>query len=198
MLKKIPEAFREKFAAYSAKLPALNQKNVALAVIVFIFLASASLYARQVARENRERINREIEEALRKAQSEKEAAEKKAEPRQFSRLSFFLSGPVNASLAMPEDWEGKYRKKESGNRMTIMFIRPELEIPLFAVRYYSEDEWAKNKGAKEIEVEKEAEFIFAYETFADNPTKEEDVAAFVKMRGEVKNIMASLKVYDRR
>ena len=69
-------------------------------------------------------------------------------PLKYSRISFFNTHETRASLAIPEEWEGKYRMKETGNQVTFYYIGDSSkELELFSIIYYEYNEWENRKNS---------------------------------------------------
>lgn len=60
----------------------------------------------------------------------------------YSRISFFFALPVRGSLAVPENWEGKYRVQNGTDTMKISFLSASAgEKELFYIRSYFTPKW---------------------------------------------------------
>lgn len=75
--------------------------------------------------------------AVEKAKIEQVRQERieKVESAPKSRISFFLSRPIRANLAIPDYWEGNYRLSESGDKASFIYIEdPDNISEIFYVR----------------------------------------------------------------
>ncbi|MBD3247746.1 hypothetical protein GF382_00455 [Candidatus Falkowbacteria bacterium] len=124
----------------------------------------------------------EKKEAQEKARVEKIRQERveKIEKAPKSRISFFLSKPIRASLAMPDYWEGNYRISEKDNTASFIYIEDaERTTPIFHIKMVSLGELSNlEKGEKEIDknkrVKREDEtYTFVYKIYDQHPYEED-------------------------
>ena len=90
-------------------------------------------------------------------------------PINYSRVSFFLGQPVRASLAIPENWEGKYRIKQSARSVSFFYIgAPGEEIKLFSVYLFDQDDWVSSNDNSLVTIGTQDEWTIAYNISIDN------------------------------
>jgi len=129
-----------------------------------------------------------------KAAVEISPAPEEQQVRTYSRISFFHSRPVKASLSIPEDWEGEYRMKESGDKVNFYYIGdPGKEILLFRINSANKDDYDEREGYHHI-VEK-GDYVFNYELSTDNLDGVDNKEEYELMAGEVIDIISSFKVF---
>ncbi|MCK5537799.1 MAG: hypothetical protein KAI79_13310 [Bacteroidales bacterium] len=108
----------------------------------------------------------------------------------YSRVNFFLNSSNKASLAMPDYWEGNYRKKEEGNKVTFYFVRGVSdEVDLFSILF-------REKGL--VRDNAEQEFIGQNDNFDFIFKKSEifnlDDNVYYRMTEDINNLIKSFKV----
>ncbi|MCK5416499.1 hypothetical protein KAI92_03670 [Candidatus Parcubacteria bacterium] len=117
--------------------------------------------------------------------------------RKYSRITFFnLNEKAKSSLAIPEDWEGKYRLKESGNEIVFSYIVNPLEsYNIFSISYYDIDEWKQSGTLKIME---KNDYIFEYDInhldkIEDIDIKDINYDDYMFMINDVDEIVKSIK-----
>ncbi len=120
--------------------------------------------------------------------------DKEIEDRKFSRITFFnLNKEMRSSLAIPEDWEGRYRVKESGNKITFSYVvDPVVSYEIFSLRYVPREDWNSNEiGSTEI-IEKEKNIV--YYVLGDNINISQELKNDLQlMRNDIEEIVDSFK-----
>jgi len=168
-----------------------NNKKIILIVIVLIsFLLVGAWYGQKMKKSA----------TLPPVAQQESTANAPAAPKNlYSRISFFLRSPVNGSLAIPEYWEGKYRTREEGNKISLNYINdPGLETNIFYVKYFTLKEWdniVKAGQTKEKELARKDDLVYIYYIAEDNPYQGEHQAFFKNMTTEASQIIQSLKLF---
>ncbi len=105
------------YSLYLKKMP----KNKLILIVVLVFLVGA-IIAYSLLRTKTLNQQSEITPSI---DWSKES---------FSRVSFFNASRERASMEMPQAWEGKYRIKEEGNRVTFLYLQPDATtLEMFAI-----------------------------------------------------------------
>lgn len=98
-----------------------------------------------------------------------------------SRISFFLTSPVRANLAIPDYWEGNYRLSESPGKASFLYIEdPSRPVEIFYIRMLEASRLDElEEGEKEISkgklVEKKGtSYAFVFKMSEDNPYAEDE------------------------
>jgi len=117
----------------------------------------------------------------------------------FSRITFFHTASMIGSLAMPEVWEGKYRVKEDGNKVSFLYIvNPNKISPIFSIKFYKKNEWENLQGKKdklEKEIKIKDDLVFVYILYSNNVYIDKEAIEFKEMLAQVKNIIGSFKSF---
>lgn len=160
-------------------------------IVIIVFILLFSLW--QITIDRKQDKTRDDGLILEKLPMEKN----NNEPINYSRVSFFITAPVVASLAIPEDWEGKYRVQEEKNIARFSYIEnPEKEIGLFSVLYYLPEEWDKinNSGNNKLQlISIFGGVVFAYSLSTDDSTSDNE--NFAIMKRTIPAIIASFKPF---
>lgn len=119
--------------------------------------------------------------------------ENKEVVRNFSRITFFNSNSkIKSSLAIPEDWEGKYRIKESGGKVEFSYIAdPEKSYKFFEVGYSDLNEYEKSDSFLDI-TEKNG-YIFYYRILKEDGPEGGTKDGYLKMIDDLKVVVDSFR-----
>lgn len=131
--------------------------------------------------------------------AQESSEDKNKEPISYSRASFFIVNPIKASIAIPDDWEGKYRIQEKGNAARFYYIEdPEAQVELFIILYYSVAEWEKIKKKKDnqaVEITTHDSTIFVYELSTEELLPHNQISGYTEMRGDILDIISTFKSF---
>ncbi len=166
----------------------LNNKKI----IIFFFLLVSIIIL--IFYDNK--INKENIESLRNSPVVEEVIQRSGNT---SRVTFFHSLPNIGSLAIPEEWEGKYRIKEEGNIAIFYYIgEPEKILPIFSVETYSKQEWEdkKNKNKNKEIIKSQDDNMYVYSLNNNYPQAGEKAKEFQEMQKEIPKILESFKVFS--
>ena len=159
---------------------------ILIAVLVFIMILFSIFIDNKIKKENGAYLKNlpPAEETIRRSGN-------------TSRVTFFHSLPAIGSLAIPEEWEGKYRTKEEGNIVTFYYIgEPEKISPIFLVEIYSEQEWKDLKYKNKEIIKFLNNKVYVYSLNIDNPHTGRKAEEFQEMQKEVRKIIESFKVFS--
>ncbi len=114
--------------------------------------------------------------------------------RKFSRITFFnLNIDMRSSLAIPEDWEGKYRVKEGGDKIVFSYVvDPVVSYEIFTLSYVSINKWNTAELGKNKIIEKGGNIVF-YELPGALDSSEKFKKDLMMMRNDIEEIMKSFK-----
>ncbi len=176
-------------------------KQLWLAVFLLAaFLAAGIIFIQAISRQQTEqtkRISQRQDLLLQKAIGQNRA--KQQAKRSRSIVSFFLTQPFGASLAIFSDWEGHYRFAEKGNRVDFIYLAPALaekkEPVLFSLFAFSAQEWERQKEKKIFKkaqvLQKKPNLVFA----ALIPPSSCSEKKFIKMRDDLDKVLPTLRVF---
>lgn len=112
----------------------------------------------------------------------------------FSRISFFNSKNIKASLEIPENWEGSYRLKESGEEVIFLsIVNPETPQELFRIKKFAMDKWQVENNGWQFLLEKNKN-IFAYKLSTAITGKNENNKKYNEMLNQSSEILKRFKV----
>lgn len=117
----------------------------------------------------------------------------------YSRVSLFASSNERISLAIPENWEGNYRIKESGNKAVFLYIeKPEDIKEIFYIKKYKDEEWSEaQNNISEQEFYREDTYIYVYSLSTGESESDIQKNNFLKMRKEIDKVIHSIKVFSK-
>lgn len=117
-------------------------------------------------------------------------------PENYNRVSFFHQAPLTCSLAIPTDWEKKYRQKEKDNNAVFYYLpdllHPLLEEELFRVSYYMAGEKSIDQGMKILEQNNTVYFFNLFDGQIDAAEKQTE---YREMQLAASEIVKSLKCF---
>jgi len=117
----------------------------------------------------------------------------------FSRITFFNTMSMIGSLSIPEIWEGKYRVKEDGNKVSFLYIvNPDNVSPIFSIKFYEKNEWKdlqKKEKKFEREIKTKDDLVFVYILYPNNIYTGKEAIEFQEMSNQVKKIIESFKSF---
>ena len=114
--------------------------------------------------------------------------------RKYVRLSLFNTMPYKISLEIPEDWEGSYRVKDSGNLARIFFIKGRDGWELLSFKQFSQSEWASNQDKNWQKILENNELIVAYTLSTGEDIGLAQMSEFNNMRADVSDLLKSIKI----
>jgi len=169
-----------------------NKKLFYSLVVIVLFLLVYSVFVRGYIekQEDEKRVAKEQVEKI-KQETKKEEKIKNAK---FSRITFFLTGPFRASLAIPDYLEGNYRLKEEGNKAVFSYIKnPDIPTPLFYVKYVEQGNYSGEEGEKKIKDLKSKKdgknYTVSYYLYPDNSYKGDDKEEFKEALWDIENVV---------
>jgi hypothetical protein len=170
----------------------LKENTMALSlVIVLILIMIAGLWARSHTKNNTNKTD--------KATATAQLDVAKPKENKFSRISFFHTMPIKGSLAIPEHWEGKYRKREEGDTVYLDYIgNATTQANIMYIRSYPDEKWqtmAKTGSNIEKEANTLENYVFVYSIASQNPYKGGNADEFRKMTDEASEILKSLRLF---
>jgi hypothetical protein len=113
-----------------------------------------------------------------------------------SRVTFFHTRPSIGSLAIPEEWEGKYRVKEEGNTVIFYYIgQPDNITPIFSLTVYSETAWTGQKNNNQKLIKSQDGSVYVYDLNADSRPAGDKVKEFLEMQQDIEKIIESFKIF---
>lgn len=176
-----------------------NKKLFYSLIVVVLFLLIYAVFVRGYiqTQEDEKRIAKEQVEKI-KQETKKEDKIKNAK---FSRITFFLTSPFRASLAVPDYLEGNYRLKEEGNKAMFLYIKnPDIPTPLFYIKYIEKNNYKEELGEKilkEFKSKKDGKnYILIYYFYPDDSYKGEDQEGFKEILWDIENVVIeSLKIF---
>lgn len=166
-------------------MPRLNNKKIIIVFFLLVFVIIFIFSDNKIKKENGESLinSPEVEETIIRSGN-------------TSRVTFFHSLPKIGSLAIPEEWEGKYRIKEEGNITTFYYIgEPEKATLIFSIEVYPEQEWENNNKDKEIIKSLDGN-IYVYSMNNNYPQAGDKVKEFQEMQKEIPKILKTFKVFS--
>lgn len=116
---------------------------------------------------NLERSKAEAAEASRQAAKiKKNEIELSLKPK-FVRLSFFLNSPYRASIALPQEWVGKFRAEENNRSLELIYATTSNQtVKLLSILLLNDKEWQNNQKTGHYKIlEKLPGFVFAIRDF---------------------------------
>lgn len=114
--------------------------------------------------------------------------------REYVRLSLFNTLANKISLEIPEDWEGSYRVKDSGNLARIFFIEEANEWELISFKQFSQSEWQSNEDKNWQKILENNELIVAYILSTGEDIGLAQMSEFNNMRADVSDLLKSIKM----
>lgn len=157
----------------------LNKKYLNLSYIIVVFILLTGLFFL-----NNNTKTKETATAPANVQ-EKSSANK---PRNYSLINFFHRSAYVCSLAIPEDWEGHYRKSESDNIVYFNYLNKDGNTDhLFSISYAD-----LNSKPRDNEIELIRNDKYVYFSEKENKSKNND-PEFTKMKNDSESIRSSLK-----
>ena len=117
--------------------------------------------------------------------------------RSMGIVTFFHTSPLIGQLKVFSDWEGKYRVKEQGSKVSFDYIgdRTGIEPEIFSIQSFSSKEWAKIKetsGSREIKIKDDA--VFVLHKGGVGELKGKAAEEFQSMSKDVDGMMKDFKV----
>lgn len=188
--KKIWRAVKDKI--FADKRLTYSVLAIVLLLLVYVFFARD-----YIKKQEEEKVIRE-EQARQEADQAKK--EEKLKDVQFSRISFFLTNPIRASLAIPSYLEGNYRMRQAGKKTEFLYIKnPDVVHPLFYVRYMDKGEPLAEGEKKlgEAKSKKDSKiYVFAYYMYPEDSYPGEEKEDYKEALWDIKNIIiGSLKTF---
>lgn len=112
------------------------------------------------------------------------------EQKRFSRVTFFHSGPYMASLAIPAEWEGKYRMETEKKRVNFVYLgKQDKGIPIFFIDYCQESECTQANNAQRVA--RKGDVVFRAGFSGDKRVDQQ----YNHMTSEAQNILSSFKAF---
>lgn len=164
-------------------------KFVIIAVILLIISIGFSLYLK-----NRKKVDNNQNNIKNTASTSEEIAIKKIDEKMV-RMTFFHTGPVIGSIAIPEKWEGHYRLINGGTTAFFQFIdNAAMPAYIFQINYYvlpADGKFSVSNGEKELA--RKNGIVFTYKKAENNPYNGKDAESFSRMLGQVDAMMLDFK-----
>ena len=117
-----------------------------------------------------------------------------AADRTYVRLSLFNTMPNKISLEIPEDWEGSYRVKDSGNLARIFFIEEADEWELISFKQFSQSEWRNNKDKNWQLISEDNKLIIAYKLSTGKDLGLDQMPTYNNMLVDIPALLKSIKI----
>ena len=114
--------------------------------------------------------------------------------RTYVRLSLFNTMPDKISLEIPEDWEGSYRVKDSGNLARIFFIEEASEWDLLTFKQFDQFEWENNQDKNWQKIRDDKGLIIAYKLSTDENVGLDQMSTYNNMLADIPSLLKSMKV----
>ncbi len=114
--------------------------------------------------------------------------------RSYVRLSLFNTMSNKISLEIPEDWEGSYRVKDSGNLARIFFIDGRDGWELLSFKQFSQGEWASNQDKNWQKIRDDNELIIAYKLSTGEGLGLDQVSTYNNMLFDIQGLLESIKI----
>jgi len=114
--------------------------------------------------------------------------------RKYVRLSLFNTMPNKISLEIPEDWEGSYRVKDSGNVAKIFFIDGKDGWELLSFKVFDQSEWEDNTHKNWQKILENNELVVAYILSTGEDVGLAQKSEFNNMRADVLALLKSIKL----
>jgi hypothetical protein len=112
-----------------------------------------------------------------------------------SNVSFFLSSPYRASLAVPESWHGKFRAEDSDREFDLVYASSSGQTAdILSIYLFNDDEWLKHKKQGSYAVLEELPgFVFAYREFGGAGLPKNEAEEYMKMKEKLPDIIKSFR-----
>ncbi len=179
--------------------PLKQNKKIAVIILASILIFSFIVIGAQI--NSRRQINRLQKQTEKQNILLKKAIAKNQKKREVKReksiISFFLTQPLGASLAIFSDWEGHYRLDENGNRADFVFLEPKAKKQpiIFSILNFKKNKWDQLKNSddfKNTQILKEVEGVVF---IALIPNSSINNPQFAKMRDDVDKILPTLRIF---
>ncbi len=110
--------------------------------------------------------------------------------RKYSRISFFHTKPPICSLAIPEDWEGKYRIDNSDKVARFKYIGGGESVDIFSIRKSESVVQKKVKDSKKI-----GDYWIYLDLSTESNVFSVNNEEYEAMKGDYEQIFKSLKCF---
>jgi hypothetical protein len=113
-------------------------------------------------------------------------------------MTFFHKAPLIGQIKIFNDWEGKYRTKEEGNKISFIFLKTETgtEPVIFSISYYPEKDWAENKSAGSKVLATQDNTVFVLTANSGNSLEGQEADQFRVMAGDVAAIIQTFRAIE--
>jgi len=172
-------------------------KFAIFSVLAILILASAYLYSR-ISRIDTGQESREGAVSENNAGGQGKNASPKFDDmgtgRSMGIVTFFHSAPLIGQMKIFNDWEGKYRMKDEGSKVSFYYIGdPGDEREMFSIAYFHNQDWetALSQGQPALNKINEKEgIVFAYQVYELNDPADE---AEDRMRNDMDFVISTFK-----
>jgi len=107
-------------------------------------------------------------------------------PPKFSRITFFHTAKPICTLAIPEEWEGKYRMQDAGGAAHFLYIEEVGNPELFYIKKYDKSNKIKNENEKMIWENKSFVYVLGLSTRgSEKIVNKEEYAKMIKDLDEI-------------
>jgi len=114
-------------------------------------------------------------------------------PPKFSRITFFHASKPICTLAIPENWEGKYRLQDSGGVAKFLYIKEADNPELFYFKKYKKNEKINSETERKVFENKSSVYVVSLST--QNVDKFVNKNEFVKMTKDFDEVLKSFKCF---
>ncbi|MEA3398386.1 MAG: hypothetical protein U9R06_01440 [Patescibacteria group bacterium] len=136
----------------------------------------------------------DAEETAKPAAAKPAEPAKYNEPINYSRVTFFHAMPLKCSLAVPEDWEGKYRVKTAGNKAIFYYVaNPSAQVELFFIKTYLAD---AESAANEEKILAKNDTYYTYSLSTVNEEAIVNQKDFIAMQYQSQELAKTLKCFS--
>lgn len=161
---------------------AKNKKQMLIILAIFVFFLSAWVVNGVLLK--RVLKNKEIEQVK---------TEQAPLPPKFSRISFFHTAKPICTLAIPENWEGKYRLQDNGGVAHFLYIQDVANPEIFYIKKYEKGDYANKESEKKIFENKNVVYVIGLSTQGVNePVNKDD---FEKMTKDLDVVLKNFKCF---
>lgn len=159
-----------------------NEKQV---LIISIILACALIFWR---------VNGFLSQGVSKDNGEDDATEQQAAlPPKFSRITFFHAAKPICSLAIPENWEGKYRLQDNGDTAHFLYIQEAGNPELFYIKKYKKEGDINKEVERKIWGNKNSVYAASLSTQGVDELVNKD--EFEKMTNDLDGVLKNFKCF---
>jgi hypothetical protein len=116
---------------------------------------------------------------------------------QYSRITFFHRHEYIASIAVPQDWEGRYQTDETDKELSFYYAtNKQGRVLVFKMAANTDKEWSLYKSANSaaIELKRVPGYVFSYVEGADQSEKVINREEYLGIKKSLPGILATFKI----